>query len=347
MLKPVFTLSFGGYRATEVNAVGGLTRILVERGMASAADALEVSLMEGAGIAPGDAAAVELGHDDDRVKVFTGEVAEVRPTLEGMRVRALGRTNALLNLRVSAVYENQAAGSIVRDLIGQAGLDAGTVDDGPVLPRYAVDRRLSAHRHVRELADRLGYELYTDREGKLMFRALGDAASLDAGPLGAVAGAAGALPGLGGDGYEFGKHLTAAAARQRSAGPTRVEVGGESPMSSQGDTTAHWLTAEDDDSRGEAGAGDDVVLVLDPAARTRDLADRFAAGRLASRSRRAREVRITVLGRPSLELGDNISVRGATDERVNQSGYVRALRHHLCAGAGFLTDVTVAVQGPA
>jgi phage protein D len=347
MLKPVFTLSLGGYQATETNAVAGPARILIDRGMASAADALEVFLMERASIAPGDTATVELGHDDDRVKVFTGEVAEIRPTLEGVRVRALGKTNALLNLRVAAVYENQAVGSIVRDLVGQAGLDAGTIDNGPILPRYTVDRRLSAHRHVRELAERLGYELYTDRDGRLMFHALGDAASLDAGPLGAAAGAASALLGGGGEGYEFGKHLAAAAARQRSPGPTKVEIGGESPMSSQGDTTAHWLSADDDDSRGETGDGDAVVRLLDPAARTRDLADRFAAGQLASRSRRVRELHITVLGRPSLELGDSINVSGAADALVNRSGYVRALRHRLSAAVGFLTDVTVAVQGSA
>ena len=218
MLKPVFTLSFGSYRATEADAVGGPTRIVVERAMASAADALEVILMDRSGVAPGDPATVELGHDDSREKVFTGEVAEVQPTLAGVRIRALGTTNALLNLRVAAMYENQAAGSIVRDLVGQAGLDTGTIDDGPLLPRYAVDRRLSAHRHVRDLADRLGYELYTDRDGKLMFHGLGDAASLDAGGLGALAGAAASLLGAGGEGYEFGKHLTAAAGRQRVAG---------------------------------------------------------------------------------------------------------------------------------
>jgi hypothetical protein len=347
VLKPVFTLSFGSYRATEADAVGGPTRIVVERAMASAADALEVILMDRSGVAPGDPATVELGHDDSREKVFTGEVAEVQPTLAGVRIRALGTTNALLNLRVAAMYENQAAGSIVRDLVGQAGLDTGTIDDGPLLPRYAVDRRLSAHRHVRDLADRLGYELYTDRDGKLMFHGLGDAASLDAGGLGALAGAAASLLGAGGEGYEFGKHLTAAAGRQRAPGPTKVEIGGESPMSSQGDTTAHWLSADDDDSRGEAGDGDDTRLLLDPAARTRDLADRFAAGHLATRSRRAREVTITIIGRPSLELGDSISVSGVADSLVNQSGYVRALRHQLSGQRGFLTDVTISVQGSA
>ncbi len=223
-------------------------------------------------------------------------------------------------------------------------MSAGTVNDGPILPRFAVDRRLSAYRHVRALAERLGYELYTDRDGKVMFHGLGDAAGLDAsGLLGAAVGAVASALGLGGasEGYEFGKHLIAASARHRTPGPTKVEVGGESPMSSQGDTTSHWLTTSDDDNHGESGDSDTVELVLDPAARTKDLADRFAADYLNARKRLARQVRATVLGRPGLNLGDLVTLSGTPDGLVNGSGYLQALRHrfggesrvsHRCAG---------------
>ena len=82
-----------------------------------------------------------------------------------------------------------------------------------MLPRYVVDRALSAHRHLKDLADRLGYELYADRDGSIMFHPLGPAANLDAlgGALGAVAGAAGALLGSGGESYAFGQQLLGAA----------------------------------------------------------------------------------------------------------------------------------------
>ncbi len=345
MLKPVFSLGIGSFQASSLNAVGGPTRLCVERDMAVAADALELDLMDRSGIRLGDAVTVALGHDDELKTAFTGEVAEIRPALRGVRVRALGKMDALLNLRVAAVYEGRSAGSIVRDLIGQAGLSAGTVDDGPTLPRYALDRRLSAYRHLRLLAERLGYELYTDRDGKVMFHGLGDAAGLDAaGPLGAAAGAV--APALGGasEGYAFGKHLIAASARHRTSGPTKIEVGGESPMSSQGDTTSYWLTRSDDDNHGESGDGDRVELILDPAARTKDLADRYAAGYLNARKRLARQVRATVLGRPGLDLGDWVTLSGVPDALVNGSGYVQALRHRFGGEAGFLTDVRVVLE---
>ena len=162
----------------------------------------------------------------------------------------------LLNLRTAATYEGQSAGGIARDLAGQAGLSLGTVDDGPVLPRYAVDTRMSAFAHVKALADRLGFELYADVHGAVMFHPLGAAAGLDAaGLLGAAAGAiGGAAQALGvaadsGEQYRFGQHLLDAA-----CSPAACRMGDdrrrrESPMSGRGDQTSHWLTVNDVDYR--------------------------------------------------------------------------------------------------
>jgi hypothetical protein len=262
--------------------------------------------------------------------------------------------NDLLNLRVAEMYENQTAGAIARDLIGQAGLSTGTIDEGPLLPRYAVDRRLSGFAHLKQLADRLGYELYADREGNVRFHALGPGAGLDAaagGLLGAAAGAAAsvglAVPGADGEGYAFGQHLLGAVARRAPVGWGEVTVGGESPMSGQGDATAHWLTVNDADYRGSAGDGAPGLLVLDPAARTKDLAERFAAGHLAVAAREASQVWVTVLGRPGIELGDTIAVSDVPDTALNGSGYVRAIRHRFGEDIGFLTDLRVALGGEA
>ena len=345
-LRPTFTLTIGSLNSGTDNPVAGPGTLVVERDMDVPADALRLRLRERAGIAVGDEVSLALGHDGEVETVFTGAVETVRPAISGVVVRALGRTHNLLKLRTSATYVNQSAGSIARDLISQAGLFAGTVDDGPVLPRYVVDRALSAHRHLKELADRLGYELYADRDGNIMFHPLGLAANLDAlgGALGAVVGAAGALLGAGGESYAFGQQLLSAATGRRDVAWGTVEVGGESPMSGQGDTTEHWLTTNDADYRGSAGNGEPALLIRDPAARTKDLADRFAAGRLAVAARTAREVSITVLGRPQVDLGNNIAVADVPDETVNGSGYVRAVRHRFGDAAGYVTEIRLSVE---
>ena len=116
-------------------------------------------------------------------------------------------------------------------------------------------------------------------------------------------------------------------------------------MSGQGDGTAHWLTTDDSDYQGEASGDTDTraLLLIDPAARTKDIADRFAAGMLATGQRRAHQVTIRVLGRPQVDLGDTIQVGAAPEELINASGYVRALHHCLDAEHGFVTDVRIVV----
>ena len=344
ILKPTFSIVIGSLNASTDNPVAGPRRIIIERDMDIPADAMQLHLMERGGVSLDDEVAVALGHDGENESVFTGNVVALEPAITGVKITALGRMNALLNLRTSTWFENQTAGSIVKDLIDQAGLSAGKVDDGPRLPRFAVDNRLSAFAQLKELAERLGYELYADHEGNVKFHALGAAANLDAAGLLGAAGAVTALLGAGGgEGYAFGKHLLEASAQRQNAAWSTVEVGGESPMSGQGDTTAHWLTINDADYRGSDGDGDPKLLVRDPVARYKDLADRFAAGRLATAARVAHQVCVTVLGRPTVDLGDDISTTEVPEELLNGSGYVRAIRHRFGDEMGFVTDLRISL----
>jgi phage protein D len=349
-IKPTFSLSVGSLRSTSESPVGGLRWLVSDRDMGFAADSLEIELTERSDVAIDNDVALELGYEDEKKKVFTGTVVELRPTLLGTRVRALGKMNALLKLRTAAVYEGQTVGQIVQDLLGKAGLTGETVSDGPTLPRFTIDQRCSGYRYAKDLAERLGYELYTDREGKVMFQALGAAKRADSagGALGgaaaAAAGAAAALAGVGGSGYQYGKHLIRAGARRQAPAWSKVEVGGESPMSSLGDKSAHWLTASEDSNHGSAGEGDQTLLVIDPSARTKDLSDRFAAGYLNTFGRTAHQLTTTVFGQPGIELGDSVSVSDVPDALANGSGYVRAVRHRFGVDVGFLTDLRIVLE---
>jgi phage protein D len=339
-LKPTFSLTLGGLRATSDSPVGGPTRFVVQRDMDIPADGLQITLMERGSAQPGDTVTLALGHDGDEKTVFTGAVVSLRPGIDSTEVGAVGKMNALLTLRTATAYENRSAGTIASDLIRQAGLTAGTVDTGPTLPRFIMDKRRSAFTHLKALADRLGFELYTDRDGRVMFRALGAAASLDGG----LGGVTGAVPGLGGDGYLLGQHLITAQAGKGAAAWAAVEVGGESPMSGQGDRTEHWLTTDDSGYRGTAGSGSPALLVLDALARTKDLADRFAKGRLATAVRTTHQVVFRVMGRPQLDLGDSVRTGDVADALINGSGYVRAVRHQFSARTGYVTDFRIAVE---
>ncbi len=353
-VHPQFKLQLGGLASASDRPVGGPGRIRVIRGMDGAADALEVELAERRGVAPGDDASADLGFDGDTETVFTGRVVEVAPSLAGVRVLALGTMDKLLRLRLARSYEDRSAGAIVRDLADAAGVDVGTADDGPTLPRYAIDQRLDAGRQLRALAERLGFELYTDRAGALMFRALGDAAGLDAGGLGGLAGAAASaatsvasalLGGGSGTGYEVGKHLFAARAVRRADGVQQFAVGGEGPASSHGSQSSWWLSTDATQNEGSAGSGDAGALAFDAAARTKDLADRFAAGYLSSAQRGRRMLWLRTMGRAALELGDDVKVGSAADDELNASGYVRRLTHRCDGRDGFVTEIGIEVGG--
>ena len=346
MLAPTFALTIGSFSSNTANPVFGPTRMLIERDMEIPADALRLHVRERAGVSIDDEVTLAIGHDGDNETAFTGRVVRLRPGIQDVEILALGAMNALLNLRTSANFEDRTAGRIASELIQQAGLSVGIAADGPVLPRFSIDERGSAFAHVKGLADRLGYELYSDRLGNIRFHALGQAADADVAPggiAGALTAAASGLTGGGADGYEFGRHMLGASASRQIPASTSITVGGESPMSGQGDTTAHWLTVNDADYRGSAGSGSRRTLVVDPAARYKDLADRFAAGRLALAAREAWQIHLRVLGRGGIDLGDTVSASGVEDAFVNGTGYVRAIRHRFDAGSGFVTDLRLSL----
>lgn len=327
-LQPTFSITIGRLQSTTANSVAGPQEIIVERDMDVPADALRLRLMNRNDVALGDNVNVELGHDGTTETVFVGTVVALRPAIAGIDIQALGNIQSLLTLRLSATFENQSVGNIARRLIQQARLVPGRISSGPTLPRYAIDRRLSAFAHLKDLANRLGYELYSDRRGHVRFHDVARGAS----PLTQAS-------------YAFGRDLLTANATQQAPPWSAIAVGGESPMSRRGDSTVHWLTTNEETQR--SGQGTPELLVLDPVARTQDLVRIFAAGRRTVANRKAHEVWLRVLGRPTVDLGDSVSPSALPDALMNGNGYIRALRHHFSDTAGFVTDIRVAIGGGA
>lgn len=336
LAPPTFALTIGRLSSSGERPVGGPQLIVVERDMDMATDAAQILLVERAGIAPGDPVAIDLGPTGAATRAFTGAVAALRPSVGGVLVYALGTLRALLNLRVAVEFERRSAGAIMRDLVARAGLVPGSIDDGPILPRYVLDYRQSAWAHLKRLADRLGYEVYADRLGRVMIHAPGAEKARNGG--GVLQGSPGASTlgpgGARGARYVFGSDLIAIKAYREPAAWRTLRVGGESPMSERGERAAHWLTTE------EPG-GDADMLALDPAARTRDLAERFAAGRKAVVDRQAHEIELRVPGRPELDLGDTVTITGCPDPLLDGQGYVRAVGHRYSGDDGFVTQIRV------
>lgn len=346
-LRPQFSFNAGSLNSDSESPRSGPWRFVVERSLETPIDALRVKLADRGGVAPGDPVQLDLGDEDGLERVFTGSVAELRPRLHGCELFCLGNMLALMELRVSSFFQNRTAGDVVRDLLGQAGLDEGEVEDGIELPRFSVERRAGAHAQLCRLGEKLGFSLFADRQGRVHFRGVGPAANLGSGgALGAIAGAAapaGELLGGGGGRLEYGKHLLAAEGGIRPALHRTVVVGGESPTSGHGEDKSFWLTATDSDFEDSVGEGAEL-LIVDPSARSKDMAGRLAAGYAAHLNRRSADIRLRVLGQPALELGDD-SATGNTPETVlSSSGYIKALRHRFGPHEGFVTDIVLSTE---
>jgi phage protein D len=323
-LQPTFSITIGSLQSTTDNPLISSQQISIERDLDIPADACTLKLLRRDRLNLGERVTVALGYEGTESTVFVGNVVMLRPTIAGVEIRALGTMQNLLNLRTAATYENQAAGSIARDLLSQANLNSGNIDNGVTLPRYAIDRRLSAFAHLKVLANRLGYELYSDRHGQINFHALDTPAIT--------------LPDVASN-YQFGQQLLAATAQRQPPAWGAVTVGGESPASSRGNNRVHWLTTNE--ATRTAGNGTPELLVLDPLARNQDLVNLLAAGRLAVVERKAHTVRLKVLGRPEIDLGNEINPNGVEDELINGTGYIRAIRHQFSDTAGFVTEIGI------
>lgn len=343
-MTPALQLRLGALPAA-LAAPAAATEVVVDRDLDVPVDVAVLRFAGAAAATPGDAVSVALGVDGAPEPVFVGTVARAGAEVTATRgqlgeVVAFGRLQALVALRVAAVYEQRTLGAVARDLFTRAGVVPGEVDEGPLLPRVAVDARRSAAAHLRDLARRFGREVWADREGRGRVGVPGGA-----GAAGLAAAATAATASVAGGGVRYGADLLRAAGRRQPPLFDGVEVAGESPASTRGDGTQAWLTTDESAARASAG-GSRSRLVLEPLARTRDLAQAVADGLADAATGRSAEVVVTVLGRPEVDLADRVTVAGAPDELLAVTGTVRALRHRLDALSGFTTTLRLALEAP-
>jgi hypothetical protein len=274
---------------------------------------------------------VELSLDDASATVFTGEIDGVRVTADGAAISAGDGLARLANSFITGVYEDQSAGAIARDLVSQAGLTAGTIDDGPTLKSYALFPGVSALAHLGRLAALIGGDLFTDGGGKVHLAA--PVASSPAHTL------------------QYGAGVLELGLVKLPSTRSGLDVWGEGAASSAGSDKAHWLPDGLDGVKGQADIDGDPVyaapadlrreFVRDGALRTGDAAAAVAKARAAA----VRPVRgaILAIGVPAVTPGDGVTLDGLPDGHPlaqlldTQPLRVRRVRHCFDIARGFTT----------
>jgi len=310
-----------------------LIRMVSELGMGGAGGRCVMEIA-GPSLAPpdiGDPVTVSFGDGQASTTVFTGEVQQVTRTAVALKVTAVDGLAKLARTDVEAAYEGKTAGAIVKDVLSQAGVDAGTVHDGPTFSSYLLHRGPRALRHLQRLAELCGADLYTDGDGKICFATPEEEGAEHT--------------------FKYGEHILQLSLERTPPAFDSVVVWGEGAASAKGAGKEHWLISDLSSVSGKAAIGERGVVtagqegdrplqVLDGAVRSGEAAQEIARGRAASAASRAVRGYLAVLGEPSVIPGDRVVIENLPAGRPAPSGpplRVRRVRHTLEAPGGFVT----------
>ncbi|HVE85586.1 MAG TPA: contractile injection system protein, VgrG/Pvc8 family [Myxococcales bacterium] len=310
-----------------------LIRLVSELGMGGAGGrcVLEIAGPSLEPPAPGDPVTVAFGDGQSSTTVFTGEVRQVTRTAVSLRVTAVDGLARLARVDVEAAYEGKTAGAIVQDVLSQAGVDAGTVHDGPTFPSYLLHRGPRALRHLQRLAELCGADLYADGDGKICFATPEDQGAEHT--------------------FKYGEHILQLSLENTPPAFDSVVAWGEGAASAKGAGKEHWLISDLSSVSGKAAVGergtvmagqegDRPLQIFDGAVRSGEAAQEVARARAAAVASRAVRGFLVVLGEPSVFPGDTVTIEALPAGRPAPPGppmRVRRVRHTLEAAGGFTT----------
>ncbi|RIK44205.1 MAG: hypothetical protein DCC55_03175 [Chloroflexi bacterium] len=325
MLSPAYKLTIGSkvVDTTDEPQASTLVDLTVSLDMDTPADSFALVLGQVGGLAPAldDEATIELGFadDGDLTQVITGAVVAVEPGLTTNRVIGHSAAAKLLRTFAGQTYEGKTAGQILSDLAGQAGVDVANAEDGITFPAYVVEGRRSVYRHMRDLAELCGFDLYINADGELVFERFigGNTVHL----------------------FTYAEQIVELSARQHPPLPNVVEAWGESPGGSQAEEAWAWLTKDFSGAKGSAGSGGAAFLLERSALRSAEAARAAATAALSRSQRRALRGRLHTPGQPQVKLGDAIRLVDAPDSRLNATFQVRSVQHRITKAGGFTTTI--------
>ncbi len=307
-------------------AVGAVSGAIGGASSAASEAAFSVDV-RGNAIKDGDPLIVELIAGDEEATVFTGEVQHVVSDFRLTQVVGTTGVHKLASTRLNGTYENKSLGNIVKDLADRSGVTTGQVDEGSQYSYFLVDELKTCFEVIRGLAMRDAMECYFDSDNKLTVKRY-DKTEPD-------------------HSLYYGIDLLDLQHFAMRPWGQGVRVYGESPSSSQGTDTWHWLVKDNAPYLADLGIGARRLAMQDGALRTKASADGLAAAKYGAIQDRATKGRIRTLGNPKIGLGDAIEINQAPKPELNGLFKVTAIRHLFGKREGYVTLVDVSGQGGA
>jgi hypothetical protein len=319
MLAPKYSVNIGS-KSFDSTSSDSVESIIVNLSLDVPTDTANVLLRtddRGYDFNKGDNVDISIGYDDDDpIKVFTGILDSMKSSSSNIRVSAVSPMWNLVTFYSNKIYESQNCGQIISDLIGSANVDSGSISSGIDFPVYVVDDNSSAYDHIRGLADRSGFDVYISPSGKLVFEKFEkkENAAITA---------------------EYGVNVIGVDAKLGQNTAQSITVLGESPSSTKGSNTYHWLTKDVVD--GTAGSGQ-ALLISDPVVRDKSTASNVATARLGV-LQRGPSITVEIVGDPNAVLASTLAIKSMPDSNLNGDYEIRSVEHIFNKVEGFKSIV--------
>ncbi len=299
----------------------GLVKLSADLSLNPISDEVAISIGESRQlkVAENDRIDLELGYKNRLTKVFSGRVEVVHPTLKGLEIKALNSAAKLLRVKLDKTFERsgQRAGDIVSELAREVGILVEKAEKGIELPVYVVDSSRSVYQHIRILAEKCDHDFYFTADDGLVFSRFG---KMEADHT-----------------FDYGVEIISSDVAYHEPESYQVTVYGESPMSTRGMETVHWLVKSFYKHKGQAGSGKIRLLMADNSVRNQAAAGEYSKAQLRRIQKRFRTGTVKVVGKAEVKLGDAIQIRGAP--RADGIYQVQRIRHLLDKLGGFVTII--------
>ncbi len=323
LLKPAYKLTIGDkiVDTTDEPQASTVVALVVDLDLAAPADSFTLTLGQVGGFQPqrDDDAKIELGFEDELTQVMLGKVLTADNGLTTRRVIGHGAARLLLAASATETFLSLTAGQIVERLAERAAVPVERAEPGITFPAYVIDGRRNLYRHLHDLADLCGFDLYINSAGKLVFAPFRSGNAIHI--------------------FEFGKQIIELEMEQRPPLAGQVQVFGESAGGGQGDNAWAWLTKDFSGLKGTGGDAQPVLLLEQAVARTGEAAQAVAEAAFTRLTRQRLRGTLLSTGQPKVKLGDAIELRDLPDAAANGTFQVRRVRHSIDKTRGFTTRI--------
>ncbi len=298
---------------------------------------IELSDIDNSAPQLGDEVVVKIDSGDGEKQVFKGEVEYVAVSPVSQTVNCSDDFSKLAKYDIQGSYEDSTADTIVKDILSQAGVSEGTVEEGPEFASYVLFNGPRALNHIKKLARLCGFDIFTDGEGKIHFSGIDTKGAEHT--------------------FQYGVNLQDFNLRETQPVNDGFEVLGEGAAGTDGAEKYYWLPDDLSGAKGMASldssgkvvtgkSGDFPAVHQNGALRSKESSDKVAEGMVKHISGKKIKGYVKLQGAAGIFPGDIVKVSDIPDNhgispffKSGEGLRVRRVRHSLTAETGLVSRV--------